>query len=118
MTRQKPNDDRRLFEFLSAAFLAVARHCRDATVAGADESAVPAAAKSKEAASEINMSLRLLDERSQPVAGAKAGLEAADLILPGGKTAKPDWHYYLETTSDASGIVHLKARLVQAAELE
>lgn len=104
---------------IASDFSALAAHCLAIAFVGvclptgAAEQDDSDTAQPKPAVAELELAFRLIDENGQPVEGAKAGLESAYLILPGSKTTQPDWHYYLETTSDASGIVHLKARLVQ-----
>lgn len=79
----------------------------------ADEKGDSNEAKPQLAPMEIELAFRLVDAQVQPVPGAKAGLEAAYLVHPDSKTKLPDWFFYLESVSDASGMARIRARPAQ-----
>jgi thiol-disulfide isomerase/thioredoxin len=81
----------------------------------AAEEGDPGQAKPQPAAAEVERAFRLIDQQGQPVQGAKAGLECAYLVHPDSQSKQPEWFYYLESISDASGMVRIRARSAQFA---
>ena len=79
--------------------------------APAGENGNSGSAKSQPAVAASELAFRLIDEQGEPVVGAKAGLEAAFLGDRDGK--QPEWLYFLESVSDASGMIRIRARSAQ-----
>lgn len=80
---------RRLLEARLAAILLVLAVCHASVAQESNKSGGTASDEPKPAA-DMELVFRLIDEQSQPVKGAKAGLACGYFVYPGKEAKKPD----------------------------